>query len=291
MRTQNYAPPIIKLLIQFSMKKLFVFLLAITFMAVGCKTSKQAEYTILGDYTPYGGFIEKMNGQVQNVTEKLYWTVADADTFKKGDPVTIKERDSLKWYYDYEANFDSLDNLLKCDYLNENGKIIGSWQFFLENNKPSTATWTWKDTVREDQKLTCNEKGIIVGVKGYKPHSDSLLYSMTIDYYKAGDTVLYLGYNSRDSLDWKVLNLYNEKGQFISYESYDKKGAFTGSDKVVYNDKGKMSEVTFFDKDKKPARFTRTYSEYDSQDNWTKAITRDTVGHIVLSERTYNYFR
>lgn len=273
------------------MRKLLILLLATVLIAYGCKKSEQARYTILGDYTPYTGFIEKMNGNVQQVTEKIYWTVADGDTIKKGNPVTIHERDSLKWYYDHEANFDSVGNLLSCNYFDENNKIVGSWQFTKENHILVSAKWTWKDTIRENQQLTCNDKGIIIGVKAYDAIADTLTYTFTVDYNKTGDTVLYLGYNSKGILDLKVPNIYNDKGQFISWETYDKDGAFTGSNKVLYNEKGKLSEVTFFDKDKKATgTFTRTYPEYDAKGNWIKAISKDDKGNTVISERTYLYY-
>jgi hypothetical protein len=260
-------------------------------MAIGCKNEKPAKFTILGDYTSYGGFIEKMNGKVKQVVERVYWAEADRDTFKKGNLITIKERDSLKYYYDYEANFDSVGDLISCNYLDENNKIVGSYQFSKENNKLASVTWTYKDTIREYQKLKCNEKGIIIEATAYNPNVDTLMYSWTVDYNKAGDTVLYMLSNSKGIHDTKVLNLYNEKGKFVSYETYDKDGVLTASDKVIYNDKGKMSEATFYGKDKKIEQAAqRTYPQYDDKDNWVIAITKENK-HTMISERSYSYFK
>lgn len=272
------------------MKKLFVIFITVVFTVTGCKNSQQTKYTILGDYTSYEGFIEKMNGNVEKIVERMYWTVAVADTFKKGNLVTIKERDSLKAYYDYEADFDSVGNLLSCKYLDENNKIVGDWQFSKENNKLALAQLTWQDTIRQYQKLKCDEKGRIIEAKGYRAKVDTLWYTYTVNYNEAGDTVVYLVYNSKGILEWKALNLYNEKGQFMCYETYDKDGAFTASNKVIYNEKGKMSEVTFFDKDKKVTETVqRTYTQYDAKGNWLKAVSKDTKGHVFISERTYTY--
>jgi hypothetical protein len=273
------------------MKKLFVLFITFIFLVTGCKkNSQQIHYTILGDYTPYEGFIEKMNGKVEKVVERTYWTVADADTFKRGNPITIKERDSLKIIYDFEANFDSVGDLLSCKYLDENNKIIGNWQFSKENNRLALAQLTWQDTIRQYQKLKCNENGKIIEAKGFRAEVDTLWYSYTENYNETGDTILYLVFNYKGILDMKILNLYNEKGQFVSYETYNKDGAFVASDKVIYNEKGTMSELTFFDKDKKVTETVqRTYLQYDEKGNWLKAIAKDTKGHVVISERTYTY--
>jgi hypothetical protein len=274
-----------------NMKKFLFLFIAVVFIAIACKKNTLPGYTILGDYTPYAGFIEKMNGKVKTVAEKMYWTIADGDTIQKGNPVTIKDRDSLKWYYDYEASFDSIGNLMHCLYLDENNKAIGSYVFTKENNVLSSAIGMYRDTIRENQKLKCDEKGIIIEVKAYKPGVDSLMYSYTINYNKPGDTVLYLGYNSKGIFNNKVLNLYNEKGQFLCYEVYDKDGVLTSSDKVTYNDKGKASEFTFYGKDKKVSQEAkRTYTQFDSKGNWTVAITKDEKGRTVISERNYVYY-
>ncbi len=274
------------------MKIFFILFIAVVFMITGCKNNKQAEYTILGDYTPYGGFIEKMNGKVEKVTEKIYWTVAEGDTFKKGDPVTIHERDSLKWYYDHESVFDSVGNLLLCNYIDENNKAIGTWQFFKENNMLVSAKWTWQDTIRENQKLKCDEKGRIVDVIAYSASADTILYTYTVNYNKSGDTVLYLGADSKGLPDLRVLNLYNEKGQFLSFEVYNKNDSLQNSNKVTFNEKGKISGITFYDKNKNASEVVnRNYPEYDAKGNWVKAITKDDKGHTLVSERTYTYFQ
>ncbi len=273
------------------MKKFFVLLLAIVFIAAGCKKSKQAEYTILGDYTPYGGMIEKMDGKVMKVVERMYWAVADKDTFMKGNLVTGKERDSLKWPYDFEVTFDSIGDLLNCKYLNENNKNVGSWQFLKEKKMFVSAKWTWLDTMKTNEKLGCNEKGIIISAEGYDPIKDTLMYKWTKSISKTGDTVEYLSYNSKGVFDSKIFDLFNDKGQYIGHESYNKEGVFDGSHVLTYGEIGPWSKWTNFDKDKKATRvYSRTYPEYDSRGNWIKAVTKDDKGHTVISERTYTYF-
>lgn len=273
------------------MKKVFTLLFVLICITQGCNKSKPAEYTILGDYTPYGGSIEKMNGKVQKVIEKAYWTVSEKDTIKKGNLITTKERDSLKWSYDYEANFDMAGDLVSCNYFDENNKMIGSWQFFKKDNKLDSVKGTYRDTVNIYQKLKCNDKGIIIEAIQHSINPDTLMYTWVITTNKAGDTVLYTGTDSKGNFDTKVLNLYNEKGQFVSWESFKKDGIFDGSNKVLYDEKGKSSEIINFDKDKKVTDvYHMTYPEYDTKGNWLKAITKDTKGHTILTERVYTYY-
>ena len=67
------------------MRKLLFLFLTIVFVTLGCKNEKTTEYTILGDYTPYDGCMERLVGKVQKVTEKYYWAIPNDGTYKKGD--------------------------------------------------------------------------------------------------------------------------------------------------------------------------------------------------------------
>ena len=73
------------------------------------KTSNTNEYTKLGNPSPVG---DKMNGKVEKVVLKFYWPVITGDKITKGKHITNRERDSLGWFYDYEASFDKIGDHL-----------------------------------------------------------------------------------------------------------------------------------------------------------------------------------
>ena len=62
------------------MKKLIFLLALIVFAVASCKEKKPADYTRLGNFTPYQTYMEKLNGKVETVAEKGYWAVPEGDT-------------------------------------------------------------------------------------------------------------------------------------------------------------------------------------------------------------------
>ena len=259
-------------------------------MAIGCMNNKPAAYTILGDYTPYNAFPEKLNGKVEKVIEKNYWTIPDGETFKKGNRITIKDRDSIGWTNDFEVIYDVTGGLVSYIGIDENDKTISKWELLRENGLLTSAKATENDTVRMNQKIKCNTGGEVAEIGYYRPVVDTLVGTFIITSSEKKDTVTYQFVNFKGKKGGKNINLYNGEGQFLRRETYDMDGTFTGSVEVKYNDKGKLSELSFYDKDRKSAGVNHFTYEYDQKGNWTKAIAKDDRGFVVIEERTYTYF-
>ena len=273
------------------MNKLIVLSNAIVLIATSCKNSQEApdSFSLNHNFAPYVD--GKLNGKIEKMSEKMYWGVADGDIIKTGSLITSKEADSLGWGYTYEVTFDRVGNLLNCRYFDENNKYLGGYHFFRKNNLLDSAIKDWRDETYVYEKLICNEKGWLIGASGYNANADTLLYSWTKHFSKAGDTIEYRYFNNKGDLSVKVVNLYNEKGQLISYDSYDNDGVLFSASKLFYNDKGKISAATNFNKFKKKVRaFNKTY-EYDLTGNWVRSVSTDQNGYIAIAERTYSYFR
>ena len=270
------------------MRKLLFLLLAIIFASTGCKNIKPAEYAILGYYTPYSSYPEKLIGKVEKIVERNYWATPEGDTYKKGNPITIKDRDSLNWTYDFEAVFDNTGTLISCNSIDENDKSIYKWELVKENNILASAKRISRDTVRVYQKLKCNANGEVVEELAYRPVADTLLGRFTIYIAAKKDTVIRQFYNYKNVPGSRGVYLYDDKGQFFREESFT--NDFNGAIEAKYNEKGKMSELTFYDKDKKVTGVNHFTYEYDQKGNWTKAIVKDDIGIVVIEERTYTYF-
>jgi uncharacterized protein YuzE len=274
------------------MKKLIIFFLAIVFFAAGCKTSKQTEYTILGEYSPWDGFNEKLIGKVDKMVERVYWGVANGDTILKKKLITSHQADSMQWGYPFEIDFDEEGNVISCVIFNEKNRYVGGWQFFKKDNRLDSAVGRWHDTLNVYQKLKCNENGIIIEASQYRSKLDTLMINWKKSITNSGDTIIYQLFNNKGVLINKYLNLYNEKGQYLGYEAYNKDGIFNGSIEMTYNEQGKVSGFTVYDKDKKASDvINRTYPEYDAKGNWLKMISKDSHGKIAVYERTYTYFQ
>jgi hypothetical protein len=274
------------------MKKGIVFLIAIVIISFGCKTGKQTEYTVLGEYTPnFNWLIEKLNGNVEKLIEKFYWGVADGDNVRKGSLITSKEADSLGWGHIYELNFDTDGNLSSLRNYNDNNEYIGGWQFFKRYNRLDSAQSIWRDTVKTYDKLKYNKQGLLTEGSEYDANTDTLIFSWIKTVSKNGDTVEYKIYNKKGALPWKWLHLFDEKGAFIGGEYYGPDGTPIGSHRIKCNDKGLASEITFFDENGKPNNVMKRTYEYDSRGNWIKMTARNDKGEMNVHERIITYFR
>ncbi len=176
------------------MKKLIFLLILVTLIAVGCMNEKPVSYTILGDYTPYDAFPEKLIGKVEKIIEKNYWAIPDGETYKKGNLVTIKDRDSINWTNDFEVIFDATGGLVSCNYIDENGKTISKWELFRENGQLTSAVATENDTVRMNEKIKCNNEGEITEISYYRPVVQILIAIFKITTSEKKDTVTYQFY-------------------------------------------------------------------------------------------------
>lgn len=272
------------------MKKLVFLFLVIVFAVAGCKNKKQAEYTVLGYYTPYQMYMEKLNGKVEKVIETNYWAVPDGESYKKGDKMTRKELDSLNYTGDFEATFDEAGDLVSCAIMDENKKIVYKWELTKENNMLARANYTYDDTLRTYQNLKCDEDGDIIEAATFRAVVDTLLNSWVTESNTRGDTVLYKVFNYKGEPTYKTLFLYNDLEQFIGYQGYDKDGNYSGGNELKYDDLGKVSEITFYNKDKEPATGNNFINEYDSRGNWVNVICKDKKGFAIIGEREYKYF-
>jgi hypothetical protein len=272
------------------MKKLVYILLVIVFAIAGCKTRKQAEYTVLGDYTPYQAYMEKLNGKVEKVVETNYWAVPDGESYKKGNKMTRKELDSIGYTGDFVATFDVAGDLVSCSGMDETQKTVYKWEIIKENNKLTRANYIYHDTLRYYEKLKCNDKGEIIAGSRFRAKTDTLIQSWIAKRNAKGDTTLYNVSNYKGEPSYKVKMLYNELKQFTGYQLYDKDGKYTGGNELQYDNLGKISAITFYDKDKKPVIGNDFINEYDSKGNWIKVICKDTKGFVIIGERAYKYF-
>jgi hypothetical protein len=255
------------------MKKLLFLLFAIVLVAQGCKNKESAGYTILGDYTPYTGCIERLTGKVQKVTEKYYQAIPDGEAFKKGSQLTRKYLDSLKLTQAYTATFNEAGYLLSCTTMDENSKPIDKWDFIKENNVFTQAKYTYNDTLRVYQNLKYNDKGYIIEAASFRNGKDTLINTITVKISPDKDTIT-----------------YNDKGQFLSYGWYNKDGSYHTASKSTYNEKGKMSQMITYDNNGKVTSDVILTYEYDAKGNWVRAIAKWQDNSVIIEEREYSYF-
>jgi hypothetical protein len=274
------------------MKKVIFTLTFMIIIALSCKNEKPSAFTILGDYTPFLTYFERLNGKVEIVIEKYYWAKLLGETYVKGRPITENDQDSLIWSIsDFEATFDKAGDLMICAYLDENNKTFGKWELTKENNIYVSAKSFYHDTLMLNRKLKCNQNGIITEIEQYRPVVDTLIAKRTIRVSTNEDTIDVQDYDYKGIPSGRWLKLFNDKKQYVGEVEIDKDGVSNLVQERKYRYDGKKSELTYFEKNKKLGVISFINYENDQKGNWIKAIAKDDKGNVVMMERTYTYYK
>jgi hypothetical protein len=273
------------------MKKQILSLSIAAIILSGCTTEKPAGTTILGEGTPYSNYPEIMAGKVKTVVEKNYWATPDGDTYKKGNPLTLADRDSLGgWTDDFEAVYDENGVIVVCTGLDETGNKTWKNESVIENKKLAVMNLVRKDTLRIYDQFKYGDNGFMISGKRFRAGVDTLMISVNIKTNTAGYPIEFQMFNKIGEPIEKYIHIYDEQNRFIKQEVFDKNGNFTYSHEVKYNDKGKVSELILKDKDNKVTSSNYFTYEYDEKGNWVKAVVKDDKNHVVIEERSYTYF-
>jgi hypothetical protein len=264
------------------------------------KTSKAEEFTNLEYPSPV---VDKMNGKVEKVVLKFYWPVITGDKITKGKQITNRERDSLGWFYDYEAIFDKIgDHLIFYKTLDNDINPAFRYEFKRENGQIVSSRWTYAKERNVNgfkypkgngySKFILDANGYLIGSEDFSTADNSLLYKFSSKNNEFGDEIEGKGFDNKGNLIQKWTNSYNDKRQLTEGNWSGSDGVIAGSYSNVYNDRGKASEVTSFDKDKK-VKMVHYYSypEYDAMGNWTQLVYKNSIGQSVLCERSITYFK
>lgn len=258
-------------------------------MASGCKNTP-VEYTLLGDYTPYNRYPEKISGRVKELIENNYWATPQGRTFIKGDKMTVRERDSLPWTNDFTAFFDGKGRLIRCTLTDENNKTISKWELTRDNKNQTIANYITNDTIRNYRKLNFDDKGNLTEILQYRAGTDTLLSRCSSKTSPDEDTIELWWYNNKDAPISKHVFIYDGNGQFFRTEAYNHEGVFRAAVDAQYNNKGKVSELIFYNWNREIIAEDYFTYEYDKKGNWVKAIVKNQNGKVVIEERKYTYF-
>ncbi len=273
------------------MKKLILSLAIAAVLTFSCTTEKPAGTTILGEGTPYSNYPEIMAGKVKTVFEKNYWAIPDGDSYKKGNPLTKADRDSLGgWTDDFEAVYDENGIIVVCDGQDETGNKTWKNESVIENKKLTVMNLVRKDTLRIYDQYKYGDNGFMISGKRFRAGVDTLMISVNIKTNTAGYPIEFQMFNQIGEPIEKYIHIYDEQNRFIKQEVFDKNGNFTYSHEVKYNDKGKVSELILKDKDNKVTSGNYFTYEYDEKGNWVKAVVKDDKNHVVIEDRSYTYF-
>jgi len=271
------------------MKKFLFLFPAIIFVVTGFKNNEPAEYTVLGIYSAHMNFSpERLIGNVEKVIEKSYWAIPDGDAFRKGNPITMKERKSL--YYDWEVILDESGDVRICVIMDENNNVVKKNELFKEDNILTLATYD--DAYSVYDKLRCNSKGDIVELSVFSNGVDTLMWRNTIEFNLKRDTLTWQVYDYKGILRARVIAVVDKDGQFSNRLFYDENGKYQRGQEFKYNEKRNLIELILYNRKKKITEDVYFSNfEYDQEGNWINRILKSNSNdNIVFQERTYTYF-
>jgi len=273
------------------MKKLILPLTIAALMAFGCTTEKHVGTTILGDGTPYSRYPEIMVGKVKTVVEKNYWAIPDGTSYKKGNPLTRTDRDSLgNWTDDFEVVYDENGVVVACTGLNETSNPIWKNENIIENMLVTKQNIFRKDTLNSYYQFKYGDDGFLLSGTRNRAGVDTLITSFACKTNAKGRTTEIQMFNTKGKPVEKYIYSYDEKNRFVKFEAYKKDGSINITQDVIYNDKDKVSRLMFKDKDNKVTASNSFTYEFDEKGNWIKAVAKDDKNHVVIEERSYTYF-
>jgi hypothetical protein len=273
------------------MKKLILPFTIAALLVFNCTNKKTVGTTTLGDGTPYSGYPEIMVGKVKMMLEKNYSAIPEGTSYKKGNPLTRADRDSLgNWTDDFEVVYDENGVVIACTGLNETGNPIWKNENIIENMLVTKQNIFRKDTLNSYYKFKYGDNRFLLSGTRNRAGVDTLITSFACKTNAKGKPAEIQMFNTKGKPVEKYIYSYDEQNRFVKFEAFDKAGGINVIQEVKYNDKSKVSELIFKDKDNKITASNYCTYEYDEKGNWVKAVVKDDKNHVVIEERSYTYF-
>lgn len=268
--------------------KIVIFILTAA-IVVGCNQKKHEGSAILGIGTPYFFVPEFMKGKVKKVTETLYWAKDENGQVSKGNAITWKELDSIRFSHNFSAYIDESGIISKLEILYENGSVHDYWQASIENGKWVRVDNFFKDSLTHYGKYFYDDKGCLVEVQGFRPGVDTLLAKWVITNNSQCQYIKIEYFNSKNKFTGRNEFARNELGRVIGPKYFNKKDSLTHSETITYNDHNLYDSQESFSKGKSNGKWSLTYT-YEKEGNWETAILSKEGKPVLFVERSYIYY-
>ncbi len=263
----------------------FVFIL---FLLVGCASDKKQIYTTeIGMHTPYALFPENLNGRIKKLVEKTYKTRDVNGGIVADVPLTVSDRDSIEWTYDFIATFNKDGLLIQCDEVDENNKVISSNKSTIRNRKIVKVDYFKNDSFVNFQKIYYDSEGRIEKFEVFSTN-DSLLYFVDVKNDEMGNMLSLVITNSKRPKPTQYELSYNDNNQRTGYKFFNEEGVKTFEQQFFYNDHGSMEKQLMINQSGDETVSVYSFS-YDENKNWIESIGDD--GEVkLLTRREIEYF-
>lgn len=272
------------------MKRITLLLICTALFLAGCKKPQPAEKTVLGWWTPYYFMPEQLNGKVKSVKEQNFWASIEDGQLIKGKLISPTERINLGWTDDFDVLFNEDGQVLKSDYTDDRGILIGSWVITLEKGIPSLANWIVKDSTSMTVVVKNDDRGNMVENQFFKGRFNQLLYRTDWVYNANKEFIKAIWYDDHGKLTRSNRYTWNKDNHVTEVEAYSANDSLKGRFKIVYNNKGFSKKQERFNSNDNKIKGVSIKYEYDEKCNWTKATFYENEKPVAIAERTYVYY-
>jgi len=273
------------------MKKAFSWILVILLVS-SCGQKKAEDKTLMGFGSQYVFFPEKLNGKVKEMHETNYWAVEQDGKFTKGNPMTLKDLDSVGTLRNAIEYFDESGNLTKEESIDENNVVLVRTARTFENGKNVKVERFRADTSYVYSKPEYNAEGLLTGGKYYRTGKDTLVQTQVLSYDGNGNLTKleYLNYKNEKAFTQELT--VDEEGHVINLRFLNNRDSLSQSIEQKFDNKGFLTDQIA--RVVKPAQtiiWKFTPLKYDDHGNhilWLQDI--DNGKFKFLTERTFIYY-
>jgi len=274
--------------LRFFLCQLRLCLLSLIFLT-GCSMYGLKNHTTtVGMFTPHVLFPVKYQGQIKELSERIYLAKEVNGKVLIDRPLTIADRKIISWSNDFEVLFDREGLVTQCDILDGEGRILQMYRNQIKSGKVVRFDIIEKDTLRKYLNFFYDNKGFIDKIESYSYPDNSFLGTEDFTTDENSNITYIQFFDVSGQLEMKFYMDIDDVGRRTAYKQFDKKGNKLAEANVIYNNNGCIKTKTEVDETGKLNSSNYEY-RYDEKGNWIQCIV-NTNNHKLLIIRRYEYW-
>ena len=248
-------------------------LLAVVFMLLTACNTPEAELpstTVVQHNTIFTTNPLFLNGKVKSVEYRTYWPVENNELIEKGELMTIEERDSIGFSYDFIAYFNEVGLIDRVETV-DGDKVLSYWDTEYEGKIIYTDKQYRNDTIRSVHKYIYDDNLQLKEVENYGSDINTLINRYEINTNDDGFMTEIKVITVNDEFFGRYTFNLDENNRYIEQKNYNSSDSLIYHKKGIYNDKGfAESWEILVSYNSAGDKFKHEYTDYDEKGNWTK---------------------
>lgn len=268
--------------------KTIILAFCVTILCVSCSDDQPVEKTVVGMFTPYGAFPEKVNKKVKEIRETNFWPVEKDGKIEAGSRLTEAARDTLNWTGNFSIQFNESGLAQKVIEFDENEEPLATWEITNESDFYKSAKRIENDTVVYLQEITkLNDSTYRFEV--IDAQTDTTLNSAVAEMDENFNYKSFQFFNSKGEPTSKVEYSYDTSNHLAGY-SVTRNDTLRSGMNFTFNNKGFIETQETYNKANDTSALFRYEYEYDNADNWVKSVAIANGKPFMVSIREYLYY-